>query len=77
MSARLGKTLFALGDLTAQLAKLHTRQDVLVARARAAGATWTQVADALGVTPQAAHKRYRDLKLDRRGRPWRDRRLPL
>lgn len=77
MNARLDKTLAELVDVTGQLAKLHTRQDVLVARARAAGATWTQVADALGVTAQAAHKRYRDIKLDRHGRAWRDRRLPM
>jgi hypothetical protein len=77
MSVRLDKTVAELVDVTRQLAKLHTRQDVLVARARAVGATWTQIAGALGVTPQAADKRYRDLKLDRHGRLWRDRRLPL
>jgi DNA-directed RNA polymerase specialized sigma24 family protein len=69
--------LAELADLTARLVELHARQDALVVRARAAGATWAQVADALGVTAQAAHKRYRDAKLDHTGRAWRDRRLPL
>ena len=31
-------------------------------------ATWIEVADALGATPHAAHKRYRDVKLDHTGR---------
>lgn len=75
--SRLDNTLAELVDVTGQLGKLAARQDVLVACARAAGATWRQVADALGVSAQAAHKRYRDIKLDHRGRAWRDRRLPL
>lgn len=78
MSARLDKALAELVDVAGQLGALHARHDVLVARARAAGgATWTQVADALGVSAQAAHKRYRDVKLDRHGRAWRDRHLQL
>lgn len=77
MSAGPDDVLAELADVTGQLAGLHARQDALVASARAAGATWTQVADALGVTAQAAHKRYRDVKLDHTGRAWRDRRLSL
>lgn len=69
--------LAALADVTGQLGALHARQDALVARARADGASWAQVAEALGVSAQAAHKRYRDVKLDRSGRAWKDRRLPL
>lgn len=44
----------------------------LVARARAVGATRAQIADALDVSAQAAHKRYRDVELDRPGRPCKD-----
>jgi hypothetical protein len=64
-------------DLTSQLGEPRARQDALVARARADGASWAQVAEALGGTAPAAHKRYRDVKLDRTGRAWKDRRLPL
>jgi len=38
--------------IDAQLAPRH------VAAARAAGATWQQIADALGVSRQTAHERY-------------------
>ena len=64
-------------DVTDQLAALHAHQDALVARARAAGATWAQIAAVLGVSVQAVHKRYRDVKLDHTGRAWKNRRLPL
>jgi hypothetical protein len=69
--------LAELADVTGQLGELRARQDALVAAARAAGATWADVAEALGVSVQAAHKRYRDITLDRDGRAWKDRRLPL
>lgn len=77
VNARRDEVLAELAEVTGRLGELQARQDALVARARAAGASWAQVADALGVSPQAAHKRYRDVKLDRRGRAWRDRRLPM
>ena len=34
------------------------RVGALVAGARAVGATWKEIGEALGVTPQAAHKRF-------------------
>jgi hypothetical protein len=71
------ETLAELADVTGQLGALHAHQDALVARARAAGASWARIAAALGVSAQAAHKRYRDVKLDRTGRAWKDRRLPM
>ena len=77
MSARHDETLVELAEVTGQLGELQARQDALAARARAAGASWAQIADALGVSPQAAHKRYRDVNLDHTGRAWRDRRLPM
>jgi hypothetical protein len=77
MSDPIDGTLAELADITGQLGALRARQDALAAEARAAGASWAQVAEALGVSAQAAHKRYRDVKLDRDGRAWKDRRLPL
>lgn len=38
--------------------RLGVAQDDLVRHARAQGATWPQIAAALGVTPQAVSKRY-------------------
>jgi hypothetical protein len=69
--------LAELADITGQLGELHARRDTLVVTARDAGATWAQVAGALGVSAQAAHKRYRDVRLDLDGRAWQERRLPL
>lgn len=39
-------------------AEMERQQAVLVRRARVRGATWVQIADALGVTKQAVHKKY-------------------
>ncbi len=77
MSDRPEDYLAELVDVTGQLGALHARQDALVAQARAAGASWAHISAALGVSAQAAHKRYRDVKLDRTGRAWKDRRLPM
>ncbi|MGI9063117.1 MAG: hypothetical protein ACR2FQ_04790 [Pseudonocardiaceae bacterium] len=38
--------------------RLEGQEEVLVHRARVAGATWTQIAGALGVSKQAVHKKY-------------------
>jgi DNA-directed RNA polymerase specialized sigma24 family protein len=44
-----------------QLVKLlEGRRWSVVAKARAEGASWQQIADALGVTRQSAHAAYRD-----------------
>lgn len=39
-------------------AEMERQQAVLVRRARVRGATWVQIADALGVSKQAVHKKY-------------------
>ena len=39
-------------------AELERLEAVLVRRARNRGATWTQIAAALGVSKQAVHKKY-------------------
>lgn len=67
-----------LAELTGRLARLESRRDTLVARARLGGATWAQVGDVLGVSPQAAHKRYSDLRYDSKtGRAWREQQMSM
>lgn len=51
-----------LGDLAGQRLEVAKREQLvaqLVRGARRLDATWAEIALALGVTPQAAHKRYR------------------
>lgn len=53
-------------------------RDRLVVAARDAGASWRDIAAVLGVSAQAAHKRYRHLRGDlASGRTWQERPLPL
>lgn len=64
--------------LTAQIAQLTTEQDFAVSQARAEGATWAEIADALGCSPQAAHKHYRWVRHSERTREaWHERPLPM
>ena len=63
--------------LTARLDALATDRDLAVAAAMAAGASWPEIAAALGVTTQAAHKRYRWLHADpATGAVWHEPPLP-
>ena len=48
--------------LTARLAELEADRERAVAAAMERGATWAEIGEALGVTAQAAHKRYRWLR---------------
>jgi hypothetical protein len=57
----LGSTLEGLVENQLALARAESRTVGLVRRARQAGATWFQIGLALGVTPQAAHKRFREV----------------
>ena len=41
--------------------RIESRYKPLVRRARIAGASWFEIGLALGVTPQAAHKRFREV----------------
>ncbi|MCP9987021.1 hypothetical protein LUX01_10225 [Streptomyces sudanensis] len=50
--------LEALRETAALRHRLEGQEEVLVYRARTAGATWTQIAEALGVSKQAVHKKY-------------------
>lgn len=51
-----------IATLTTRLAVLEHDRLVAIAEAVADGATWAEIAEALGVSTQAAHKRYRWLR---------------
>ncbi|MBH5334719.1 hypothetical protein IHE55_07895 [Streptomyces pactum] len=50
--------LQALREAAALRHRLEGQEEILVYRARAAGTTWAQIAEALGVSKQAVHKKY-------------------
>ena len=53
------KRLEQIATLTSRLAAVEHDRQVAIAQVVADGATWSEVAEALGVSAQAAHKRYR------------------
>jgi hypothetical protein len=64
--------------VTERLAVLGADHDRAVAKAVEAGCTWSEVGGALGVSAQAAHKRFRTIRHDpRSGVTWREPQLPL
>jgi DNA invertase Pin-like site-specific DNA recombinase len=73
-----GPPLGRLEQLGSQISELMAEQDLVVSRARASGATWTEIARALGCSTQAAHKRYRWVRhSDRTSEVWHERPLPM
>lgn len=48
--------------LTVRMADLESERERAVAEAMERGATWAEIGGALGVSTQAAHKRYRWLR---------------
>ncbi len=60
-AAALQNVAVAAAALRASAAVLEQRRDRAVQAAVTAGATWTQIGQALGVSPQAAHKRFSGL----------------
>ena len=70
--------LTRVGDHTLTLAVTDNERQREIARALYHGATWVEVADALEVTPQSAHRRYRWLRYDpHTSRAWQEPPLPL
>jgi hypothetical protein len=53
------EALRRLNENQIALERVERRTRPLVQRARKAGASWFDIGLALGVTPQAAHKRFR------------------
>ncbi len=54
--------LVRVETLTARIAGLEAERQAAVAVAVAGGATWAEIGEALGVSAQAAHKRFRWLR---------------
>jgi hypothetical protein len=50
-----------LHNQAVRLTRLHARQNELVEQALRAGATWSAIASVLGISRQAAHRRFRSL----------------
>lgn len=53
----------ALEQLSIEAADLRRRTELAVFRCRAAGATWADIGEALAMTRQAAHERFRHVTL--------------
>ncbi len=71
-------SLRKIETLTGRLESLSTERELAVARALNAGATWSEIANSLGCSPQAAHRRYRWLHFsDRTGEVWHEKPLPF
>lgn len=68
----------AVSALTARIEALTRQRDTRIAEAVAAGSTWAEIGRALGVTTQAAHKRYRRLRHSpATGETWQEPPLPI
>jgi transposase-like protein len=70
--------LETVAALTGRIGGLQQQREQAIARALAAGATWAEIGRALGVTAQAAHKRYRWLRHSpTTGETWHEPPLPV
>jgi hypothetical protein len=64
--------------LAVRLAALEAQRDAAVAVALEAGATWAEIGGALGVSAQAAHRRFRWIRYSPvTGEVWREPPLPV
>jgi len=65
-------------QLTGRLNRLTTERELAIARSLDDGATWAEVAQPLGCSTQAAHRRYRWLRYNAKtGAVWHELPLPL
>jgi DNA-directed RNA polymerase specialized sigma24 family protein len=70
--------LATIKQVTARLRRLETDRATAVAAAVAQGCSWAEIGAALGVSAQAAHRRFRWLRADpQTGELWREPPLPL
>jgi len=58
----VAELLTALGQVSGHIQELDTDRDAKIRAARAAGATWAQIGEALGIRKQTAWERYRKLE---------------
>jgi hypothetical protein len=71
--AKKATLLRDIEKVTERLAALGADRDRAVAKAVEAGSTWSEVGGALGVSAQAAHKRFRSVRYDPgSGVTWRE-----
>ena len=72
------RALRRIETLTVQLNDLSCQRELSISRALTAGASWAEIAQSLGCSPQAAHRRYRWLRhSEKTGTVWYERPLPL
>ena len=70
--------LARISTITERIAELEHEREVAISQAIGAGATWAAVAVALGVSTQAAHKRFRWLRHSPiNGETWYEPPLPM
>lgn len=71
-------SLWHIETLTQRLNSLTVDRELAISRALISGATWAEIAQSLGCSPQAAHRRYRWLRhSEKTGVAWHERPLPL
>ena len=64
-----------LETVAERLAKIEAQRDAAVVAAMEAGCTWAEIGAALGVSAQAAHRRFRYSRVT--GEVWREPPLPV
>ncbi len=71
------RPLQLIESLTARIENLEVERKAAIARAISTGATWNEIGATLGVSAQAAHKRYRWLRHSTTtGETWHEPPLP-
>lgn len=63
-TTRKSAALSRLAETQAAIDRLEAERVALVARALRWGATWAEIGTELGVSPQAAHRRFRHARYD-------------
>lgn len=77
-SARKTAALSRLREVQAQIDRLEAERVTVVARCGRWDATWAEIGAALGVSAQAAHRRFRHAHYDpSTGKGWLEPPLPL
>lgn len=67
------RPLRRIEQLTTRIEQLNVERELSISRALSTGATWAEIATALGCSPQAAHKRYRWVRhSERTGAVWHE-----